>query len=322
MSSLEIAKDVLTKEANEILSLSKRLGGEVDAAVDLILTCRGRVILSGIGKSGHVALKISSTLSSLGTPSFFVHPTECSHGDLGMISKDDILLMLSNSGNSYELKDLLNYSSRNNIPVIAMTGNAESDLAKAARVLFHTRVDAEACPFGLAPTTSTTVCLALGDALAVALLKKRDFSKEQYAEYHPGGSLGRRLLTRVKDVMHTGDTFPLVSTSTSMREVIAKMTAKEVRGVAGIIDEKGDLIGVVTDGDLRRRLEKSKDPLNETAKEVMSHRPKTIYSEEMAEKALFIMEEFMIQTLFVLQEGTNKPVGLIHLQDLLKAKLR
>jgi arabinose-5-phosphate isomerase len=322
MSSLEIVRDVLTKEANEILALSKRLAGEVDAAVDLILSCRGRVILSGIGKSGHVALKISSTLSSLGTPSFFVHPTECSHGDLGMVSKDDVLLILSNSGNSYELKDLLNYSGRNNIPVIAMTGNGESDLAKSAKVLFNTKVGSEACPFGLAPTTSTTVCLALGDALAVALLKKRDFSQEQYAEFHPGGSLGRRLLTRVKDVMHTGDSIPLVKENTSMREVIAKMTGKEVRGVAGIVDDKGDLIGVVTDGDLRRRLEKAKDPLNEVAKDVMSTRPKTIFSEELAEKALFIMEEFRIQTLFVLQENTNKPVGLIHFQDLLKVKLR
>ncbi|MCB0347220.1 MAG: KpsF/GutQ family sugar-phosphate isomerase [Bdellovibrionales bacterium] len=322
MSSLDIVKDVLLKEADEILRISKNLGDEVDAAVDLILSCQGRVILSGLGKSGHIALKISSTLSSLGTPSFFVHPTECSHGDLGMISTQDILLILSNSGNSYELKDVLNYASRNSVPVIAMTGNSESDLAKAARVVFNTKVSAEACPFGLAPTTSTTVCLALGDALAVALLKKRDFSKEQYAQYHPGGVLGRRLLTRVKDVMHTGDTFPLVKSNTSMRDVITKMTAKEVRGVAGIIDDKGNLVGVITDGDLRRRLEKSNDPLGEVAKDVMSHKPKTIFEDELAEKALFIMEEFMIQTLFVLQENTNKPVGLLHLQDLLKAKLR
>ncbi len=322
MSSLEVVKEVLTKEADEILKLSKSLGSEIDAAIDLMLSCQGRVILSGLGKSGHVALKISSTLSSLGTPSFFVHPTECSHGDLGMISTKDVLLILSNSGNSYELKDVLNYASRNNIPVIAMTGNLDSDLAKSARVVFNTKVSAEACPFGLAPTTSTTVCLALGDALAVALLKKRSFSKEQYAEFHPGGSLGRRLLTRVKDVMHTGDTFPLVKSNTSMREVITKMTAKEVRGVAGIIDDAGDLVGVITDGDLRRRLEKSKDPLNDAAKDVMSLKPKTIYADELAEKALFVMEEFMIQTLFVLQENTNKPVGLLHLQDLLKAKLR
>tara|TARA_B100001248_G_scaffold261550_1_gene253106 strand:- start:9030 stop:9998 length:969 start_codon:yes stop_codon:yes gene_type:complete len=322
MNVLELAKRCIQTNIEELQSLQSRMGEDFLQAVDLLAAHPSRIIFSGIGKSGHIAQKLASTFSSTGSPSVFVHPSDASHGDLGMIADNDLLVIISNSGNSAELKDLINFAARRDIPIVSICGNPDSDLAQASRVHLSAHVEKEACPFNLAPTTSTTVSLALGDALAICVLEKKNFKQEQFAEYHPGGALGRRLLTRVKDLMHRGDTFPLVEPDTPLIEVIGKMTAKEVRGVAGIRGPQGELAGIITDGDLRRLLEKNTDPLSLSAKDVMTTRPKTIFAEEMAERALFIMEEFSIQTLFVLDEETKKPVGLIHLQDLLKAKLR
>ncbi len=322
MSYLEKVKSVIQEEAQTLIQVSESLGDSVEDALKILSDCHGKIVLSGVGKSGHIARKISSTLSSLGSPSIYVHPSECSHGDLGIIDEKDILWVLSNSGNSPELRDLIAYSSRKNIPLIAMTGNLESELAKASSILLHVQVEQEAGAMGLAPTSSTTASLAVGDAIAVCLLEMRGFTEDNFAEFHPGGTIGKRLLTKVEDVMHKGDSFPLVEENAAMREVLSKMTSKEVRGVAGVVDAQGDLIGVVTDGDIRRRLEKSKDPLAEKAKDLMSNNPKSIYKGELAQKALFMMEQFSIQTLFVLDERDKKPVGILHFQDLLKAKVR
>lgn len=322
MEDLLEARRVLENEAQAILDLSKKLNSKFSEAMDLLIQCKGKIVLSGIGKSGHIARKISSTLSSTGSPSFFVHPAESSHGDMGMISKNDLVILISNSGGSNEIKDIISYVSRNNIPLIAMTAKAESDLAKAANIVLDISVKEEACPMGLAPTTSTTVSLALGDAIAMALLKRKGFQRDNYAEYHPGGSLGRKLLTKVKDVMHTGESLPLVQPDTLVKDVISAMTRKEVRGIAGVINENDQLLGVITDGDIRRRLDKTANPLTDLAKDLMSTNPKTILADELAEKALFVMEQFSIQSLFVISPESKKPVGILHLQDLLKASIR
>jgi arabinose-5-phosphate isomerase len=293
--------------------------------VDLIVNCTGKVIVTGIGKSGHVGRKISATFSSTGTPSVFVHPAESSHGDLGVISRGDLVLAISFGGDTPELAPLLQYSARKGIPILALTGRPPSALGRAAQVVIEIAITEEACPMGLAPTSSSTATLALGDALATAALKHRGFRKEDFAEFHPGGSLGRRLTTRVRDVMHVGEALPLVKPEESIAKVVGIMATKEVRGVAGVIDQNGALIGVVTDGDIRRRLERSQAPFTETAKELMSKAPKTIDCDELAEKALFLMQQFQIQILFAVDRtaaNPSQPVGVLHLQDLLKANIR
>lgn len=242
-----------------------------------------------------------------------------------MVSSDDVVVAISYSGEVPELEALLRYVARKNIALIAVTGKVGSTLGKAGNVVLDVGVQEEACPMGLAPTASTTATLALGDALAIATLNRKGFQPEDFAEYHPGGSLGRRLLTRVGDVMHRGEALPIVSLDTPMRDVLAAMTQKEVRGVAGVIDENNLLVGIVTDGDLRRRLEKSLNPLDDKARDLMSRAPKTVDVHELAERALFMMEQFKIQTLFVVDRESKepgRPVGLLHLQDLLQAKLR
>lgn len=324
MNLLDEARRVLEVEANAILKIRDELNGDFERAVELLHNREGKVVLAGIGKSGHIATKISSTMASTGTPSIFVHPAEASHGDMGIIEDKDIVIMVSNGGNSVELSDMIAYVKRKNIPLVAFTSKEDSQLGQAANIILNIAVEEEACPMGLAPTTSTTVTLALGDALAIALLVRKGFKQEDYAEFHPGGSLGRRLLTRVKDVMHEGTSLPLVTKDTPMKEVISKMTGKEVRGVAGVVGSDSELIGIITDGDIRRRLEKSDEPLTEPAEDLMSTSPKTISGNEMAQKALFMMEQFQIQTLFVVEEEQSglKPIGLLHLQDLLKAKIR
>lgn len=322
---IEEANRVLDIESRAILSLKNRLGEPLTKALDLLERSAGKVIVAGIGKSGHIGRKIASTLSSTGTPAVFLHPAESSHGDLGIISSKDVIIAISNGGETPELKDVLNFAARKGIPVIAMTGKPESTLAKMSDVVLDVSVSEEACPLGLAPTASSTATLALGDALAMCLLKRRGFKEEDFAEFHPGGKLGRRLLTRVEDVMHAGEGFPVVKVDTSMREVVALMTKKDVRGVAGVADDADNLIGVITDGDLRRALERSHNPLDGVAGEIMSRNPKTVDASELAEKALFVMEQFSIQTLFVVRRSSaqpKKPVGLLHLQDLLRAKLR
>jgi arabinose-5-phosphate isomerase len=319
------AKRVFDIEAQSILELKARLDHKFDLAVNLLLDCTGKVIVTGMGKSGQIGKKIASTLSSTGTPSLFVSPAESSHGDIGVITKSDILLAISYRGETDELRDLVQYSKRKGVKIISLTGHMQSTLAKVSDVALDVSVKEEACPMGLAPTASTTAALAMGDALAVAALSKRGFKAEDFAEFHPGGSLGRKLLTHVKDLMHFGEALPLVKPESPAREVISKMTAKEVRGVCGVIDDSGVLCGIITDGDLRRRLDKSKNPLDDKASDIMGKQPKTIDGSELAERALFLMEQFAIQSLFVIDrtaKNPKAPIGILHLQDLLKARIR
>lgn len=325
MSHVEEGRRVLKIEMESMNKLAESLDGRFDQAVEMIQACQGKVIITGIGKSGQIGRKISSTMSSTGTPSVFVHPAESSHGDLGVIAKNDLVIAISFGGETAELAPLLQYVARKNISLIALTGNPKSSLARAAAVALDLVITEEACPMGLAPTSSSTVTLALGDALAMAVLKLRGFRKEEYAEFHPGGSLGRRLTTRVRDVMHVGEALPLVRPEESIVKVVSIMTTREVRGVAGVIDDTGALVGVVTDGDIRRRLEKSQAPFTETARDLMSRAPKTIDCEELAEKALFLMQQFQIQILFAVDRASDnpsRPVGALHLQDLLRANIR
>lgn len=322
---IEEYKRVLEIEAQSILDLREKNHEALCMALDLLESCQGKVVLTGMGKSGIIARKISSTLSSTGTPSLYLHPAESAHGDLGVITSQDLVWAISYGGESGELLALYNYCARKNIPLIGMSSSSTSTLAQASKIFFDIAVKKEACPLGLAPTSSTTATLALGDAIAMALLKRRGFKEENFGEFHPGGSLGRRLLTRVADVMHTGDAVPLVPEAMLLRDVIGVMTNKEVRGVAGVVSDDHKLIGVITDGDIRRRLKGSENPLSQMAKEIMNLNPKTIDKSEPAEKALYVMEQFSIQNLFVLDKSSGsaqKPIGLLHLQDLLKAKVR
>ncbi len=323
-SHIEEGRRVLKIEAQSILDVIEKLDSSFSEAVDLIYGCKGKLILTGIGKSGQIARKISSTFSSTGTPSIFLHPAESSHGDLGVIGNEDCVLAISYGGGSSEMHSLIQFVARRNVPMIAMTSKSQSALGKAARVVLDIGVKEEACPLGLAPTSSSTVTLALGDALAMAVLKERGFRAEDFAEFHPAGALGRKLTLRVKDVMHSGDALPLVGPKDPMSSVISSMTSKDVRGVAGVVTSDGKLIGVITDGDIRRRLEKAQDPLTEPAEALMSRTPKTIDCSELAEKAAFLMQQFQIQLLFVVDKSSpepHRPVGLIHLQDLLKAQV-
>lgn len=322
---LQQARRVFDIEAKAILGLKEKLGAEFETAVRMILECQGKVVVTGIGKSGQIARKIASTLSSTGTPAIYLHPAEGSHGDLGVIDKKDIVIALSYGGESVELVHVLEYMGRKGIPMIAITGAAQSSLAKAANCVLNVFVSEEACPLGLAPTASSTATLAMGDALAMALLDQRGFRPQDFAEIHPGGSLGFKLLTKVRDVMHSGSSLPLVKLGSPMKEVFSVMTHKDVRGAAGVVDDQGSLVGIVTDGDIRRRLEKSADPLQGTAEQMMSRQPRVIEADELAEKALFLMEQFRINLLFVLDRSAANPfapVGILHIQDLLKAKVR
>lgn len=323
MKFIEEARRVLDIEAKSILEMKEKLNSGFETAVEMVASCQGKIVIAGIGKSGHIARKLASTFSSTGTPALFLHPADSSHGDLGVVSSQDCLIIISNGGESPELKSILDYVTRKGLPLISMVGNMKSTLAQTAKVSLDVSVSEEACPLGLAPTSSSTAALAMGDALAMAVLLKKGFQKENFAEFHPGGSLGRRLLTKVKDVMHGEDALPLVNESATLKDILPVMTAKEVRGVVGIINANKDLIGIVTDGDIRRHLANSTEPLKTLAKDLMSKSPKTILANEMAEKALFVMEQFSIQMLFVMDgEGSKKPVGILHLQDLLKAKIR
>lgn len=316
---------VLDVEAQAILAMKERIGTSFEKVVQMIKACDGKIVLTGMGKSGQIARKLASTFSSTGTPAVFLHPAESSHGDLGLVENNDLVIALSYGGESPEFAGILKFVSRKGIPLVAITGKPESSLAKAAQVTLDVHVSEEACPLGLAPTASSTATLAMGDAVAMAVMAEKGFSSEDFAEFHPGGSLGFRLLTRVRDVMHGGDALPTVTLETPIRQVFSIMTHKDVRGAAGIVDEKGDLVGVITDGDIRRRLEKSNDPLTGVAKDLMTTNPRTIDANELAEKALFVMEQFQIQMVFVLDKESaspRKPVGILHIQDLLRAKVR
>lgn len=324
MIEIEEARRVLRIEAQAILEMVERIGDQFVSAVEAIYACKGKVIVTGIGKSGLIGRKIASTLSSTGTPSVFLHPSESAHGDLGVVSDNDLIIAISYSGEAAELSTILNFASRRNIPIIAFTGSGDSTLGRSG-IWVDASVKEEACPLGLAPTASSTACLALGDALAMAVLRKRGFTRDDFASLHPSGRLGRKLLTRVRDLMHINEGLPLVQESEPMPKVLSLMTSKEVRGVAGVTDPAGNLVGVITDGDIRRRLEKINDSLTEKAGQMMSKNPKTIDVNELAEKALFVMEQFQIQSLFVTDKSSRQPkspVGLLHLQDLLRANVR
>lgn len=308
---------VLNLEAEAICELSKNLDHSFEEAIDLLMQTKGRVILSGIGKSGHIANKIASTFSSTGTPAFFVHPSEASHGDLGMISLEDVLIVLSYSGETAELSDMINYAKRFNIPLIAITRKAESVLAKAARHTLLLPSSPEACPMGLAPTTSTTLMLALGDALAVTLLKRKGFSERDFKNFHPGGRLGQKLL-QVFDIMRPYKELPLVFEDTLMSEALVVMTEKGF-GCIGVLDKEESLLGIITDGDLRRHMNPSL--LSQQVKEVMTLAPQTIFSSSFAVEALGIMNRKAITNLFVLEETTGQLVGLLRLHDCLREGL-
>lgn len=321
---LQRATETLKIEADSILKLIPRLNDNFIQAVDAIINCKGKIILTGIGKSGQIARKIASTFSSTGTPSIYLHPAESSHGDLGVISKDDLVIALSYGGETLELNPVLNFISRNGIFLIALTSKGSSTLAQAANIFIDVSVEKEACPLNLAPTSSSTATLAMGDALAMAVLEVRGFKSENFAELHPSGSLGAKLM-RVKDIMQGGGALPFVKKETSMKDLLTAMTHQSVRGAAGVLDDLGQLIGVITDGDIRRFLEKNQDPFIKYAADIMSHSPKTIDAGELAERALFLMEQFRTQMLIVLDKNSAtpmKPVGMIIYQDLLRTKIR
>ncbi len=318
---LEEAKRVIRVEAEALLALADSLDGEFEKAVRLILAAQGRVVVTGMGKSGIICQKIAATMASTGTPAFFLHPAEGIHGDLGMIMRGDVVIAVSNSGETEEVLRILPIIKRLGAQLIAMSGNRNSNLAKAGDVFLDIAIKEEACPLGLAPTASTTATLAMGDALAVALLVKRGFKAEDFALFHPGGLLGKKLLLRVEDLMHKGGAIPLVSTGVLMREALFEITSKGM-GIVGVTDEQGSLAGVITDGDLRRALEKGTDIINLPAGALMIRNPKRIAASELAAKALQRMEQYAITSLFVFENESNeKPVGIIHLHDLLKAGL-
>jgi arabinose-5-phosphate isomerase len=317
---LKTGKEVLRKEAEAILRIMEGLDDTFDKAVDIIDACSGRLVVMGVGKSGLVCRKIASTFSSVGTPSLFLHPGDSLHGDLGMLQKGDVLFIVSNSGETEEVIKILPWIKRMDFTTIVVTGNPLSTIAKFGDAVFDVKVD-EACPYNTVPTSSTTVALALGDALAVAVMEKKKFNLEDFASLHPGGTLGRKLLLKVEDLMHKGEALPRVHQDRAMKEVIIEITTKRL-GVAGILDDEGDLVGVITDGDLRRAIEKHDNLLVRKASEVMSRNPKGIVKDSLAAYALKMMEEFSITSLFVVEaEGKKRPVGVIHIHDLLKAKI-
>lgn len=311
-SFVTAAKKVLKTEADALAKLQDDLPIDFSDLVKLILNLTGRVIVSGVGKSGHIGSKIAATLASTGTPAYFVHATEASHGDLGMITAQDLCLLISNSGETIEMFDILTHSRRFGIPVATMSSNCESTLVKTADFKLCLPMAEEACPIGMAPTTSTTMMLALGDALAVALMEAKSFNAENFKVFHPGGKLGAKLMT-VGQLMHKNDTMPLVKTETSMKETLLTMSSKGF-GIAAIVDEIGCLVGVITDGDLRRHID---DLLGKNAGEIASLSPITVAEETFVVDALNLMQDRKISVLIV-TSADSRPVGIIHIQDLLR----
>lgn len=314
--SVQQGRRVLEIEARAIAGLVNRLDHRFSEAVNLLYECAGKVVVSGMGKSGLIGQKIAATLASTGTPAFFLHPAEGIHGDLGMLARHDVLIALSNSGETEELIKLLPFVKRINIPVIALTGRLQSTLAKNSEIVLDVSVDEEACPMGLAPTASTTAALAMGDAVAIALLQKRGFKEEDFAQFHPGGILGRRLLLKVRDLMHQGDSIPQVRIDTPMRDAILEMTTKKL-GMTTVLDTSGRLVGVITDGDLRRFLERGIDLAKTRAGDLVSGAPKVIGPDDLAARAVQTMERYSITALVVLEDG--RLAGVIHLHDLLRS---
>ncbi len=313
------ARAVLRTEADAVAALAERVDERFAEACRVILSCRGRVVVSGMGKSGHVARKVAATFASTGTPSFFVHPAEASHGDLGMITRDDVFVALSNSGSTDELVTIVPIVKRQGARLIAITGNDASPLARAADVHLNAHVDREACPMNLAPTASTTAALALGDALAVALLDARGFGPDDFARSHPGGLLGRRLLTRVSDVMRSGDALPAVRSDARVVDAIIEITRKRM-GMTAVLEGDGRLTGIFTDGDLRRLLEQGRDLRGLRIDAVMTRAPATIDALALAAEAVHVMEERRITQLLVV-DADDRLVGALNVHDLLAAKV-
>ena len=311
-SFVQAAKKVLQTEADALETLKNDLPNDFSDLVKLILNLNGRVIVSGVGKSGHIGNKIAATLASTGTPAYFVHATEASHGDLGMITEKDLCLLISNSGETSEIFDIVAHARRFSIPIATISSNTESTLVKAADFKLCLPIVEEACPIGMAPTTSTTMMLALGDALAVALMEAKNFNTENFKVLHPGGKLGAKMMM-VSQVMHKSDALPLVETQTSMKETLLTMSARGF-GIAAVVNEKDFLVGVITDGDLRRHIN---DLMSKTAGEIASLSPITVVRETFVVDALKLMQENKI-TVLIVTSGENKPVGILHIQDLLK----
>ena len=314
-SDLVSAVNTIDCEINALNELKSSLDSSLVKALDIIESATGRIILSGMGKSGHIAKKIAASLASTGTPSFFIHPAEASHGDLGMISEDDVVIAISNSGESKELIDILNYTKRFDIKLIAITKNQNSTLANAADVVLKLPNSKEACPLGLAPTSSTTATLVLGDIITVAMIERKGFSKNDFQVRHPGGKLGS-VLQKVKDLMHKGDEIPLLSQNAGFDDIILEMTSKRL-GCVGFVDEKGHFCGMLTDGDLRRCIKQ--DLKNSIASSIMTKEPVTVSGDMFASEALKIMNRKKITNLFVLDNG--KAIGVIHIHDLLQNKI-
>ncbi len=315
----ERAKEVILSQSRQVALLADRLDSSFEKAVDILLNCKGRVIVTGIGKSGIIARKITGTLSSTGTPSSFLHPSEGMHGDLGVVTSLDAVIVLSKSGDTDELSQLIPPFKRLGVPIIAIVGDTKSPLAEKSDVVLDASVDTEADGFDLVPTTSATAALVLGDALAVVLLEERGFSPEDFAMLHPGGALGRRLLLRVEDLMHTGDAIPMVTVGARLKEAIIEMTSKRL-GLTLVVNSDESLAGIFTDGDLRRTVEKGNDFLEQPVGNYMTENPKTVEADALVERALALMEKHSITSLAVL-DNSSKPVGVVHLHDILRRKI-
>ncbi|MGH8660641.1 MAG: KpsF/GutQ family sugar-phosphate isomerase [Burkholderiales bacterium] len=318
-AALAMAREVLEIEAKAVSDLIAKLDRRFVQAVETILNCRGRVVVSGIGKSGHIARKIASTLASTGTPAYFVHPAEASHGDLGMVARDDVFIALSNSGESDELLAIIPLIKRQGAKLVAMTGNPQSALAREADVHLYAGAEKEACPLNLAPTASTTAALALGDALALALMQAKGFTRDEFAAAHPGGALGRRLLTHVRDVMRTGEHAPHVAHTVTALEGVLEVSRGRM-GMTAVLDQQQRVIGIFTDGDLRRSLEKGVDLRATPIAAVMTRDPRTIGSGKLAAEAVEIMERFKVNQLLVVDED-RKLLGALNMHDLFRAKV-
>ncbi|WP_339640810.1 KpsF/GutQ family sugar-phosphate isomerase [uncultured Porticoccus sp.] len=313
----EAARRTIRLEAEAVTLLEERIDAAFDRACELIMQCTGRVIVTGMGKSGHIGRKIAASLASTGTPAFFVHPGEASHGDLGMITRVDLVLALSNSGTTAEIITLLPLIKRMGLPLISMTGNPDSILAQASEAHLDVRVPSEACPLGLAPTTSTTATLVMGDALAIALLEARGFTAEDFAFSHPGGALGRKLLLKVETIMHSGDELPRVFEDALLKKALVEMTAKGF-GMTTVVNRQGELVGVFTDGDLRRAVDNDIDINHSTVRQLIKGSCKAVHRELLAAEALKIMEDNKI-TALVIEDANHHPIGVLHMHDILRA---
>jgi len=317
MNIIEIAKKVLKTEAAAVAGLINKLNGDFEKAVDLIYESHGRVIVTGMGKSGIVGKKIAATLASTGTPAFFLHPAEACHGDLGMVTTSDVIIAISNSGETDELVGLIPFLKRFDVSLISMTGNLNSTLARSADISLDVSVNEEACPLGIVPTASTTAAMAMGDALAVALLMKRGFKEEDFALFHPSGSLGKKLFVKVSDLMHSGASLPLTRPDVSMAAAVMEISSKRL-GITIVVDKDHKILGVITDGDLRRGIERwGKNFFDMPSVEVMTKNPRTVSGGELAAKALAIMERYSITSL-VIPDESGRALGVIHLHDILR----